>query len=202
MNTKTRDTLGKVGVFALASVPLLDGIWRVTSGTRLGGNPIETLEHLSGQWALYLLAITLALTPLRTLFGWRWQLKLRRMLGLFAAFYALVHVVCYVWLDLGFAWDEIGTELIGRPTITIGAVAALGLLVLALTSPRAAVRRLGKRWQPLHRSVYLIAVMAVVHVAWKGKDGGEDALVYALVLIALLLPRFAVLAKKRSSPQA
>ncbi len=192
-----RDRLGKPSVFLLAALPLADGIWRVMSGTRLGGNPVETLEHLSGQWALYLLAITLSLTPMRVLLGWRWQLRLRRMLGLYAAFYALIHVVCYLWLDLGFAWDEVWTELIGRPTITVGALAALGLLLLSLTSPKAAVRRLGKRWAPLHRMVYLVAVLAVVHVAWKGKDGAEDALLYGVILIALLVPRFAQILKAR-----
>ncbi|MEM7379173.1 MAG: protein-methionine-sulfoxide reductase heme-binding subunit MsrQ [Pseudomonadota bacterium] len=196
MKTKSRDALGKTAVFTLASLPFLDGLWRISTGSRLGGNPVETLEHLSGEWAVYLLLVTLAMTPARQLFGWRWPLKVRRMLGLFSAFYVALHIACYLWLDLGFAWDEVWRELTGRPTITVGAVAALGMTVLAVTSPKIAVRKLGRRWLPLHRSVYLVAVLAVVHVAWKGKDGDEVALLYGVLLIALLLPRFGAVLKR------
>lgn len=195
MHLRTRDTLAKLAVFCLAGLPFVDGLWRIRSGERLGGNPIETLEHLSGEWAMYCLLATLAITPLRQLLNWRWPLKVRRMLGLYSAFYVAVHIACYLWLDLDFAWGDVWRELTGRPTITVGGVAAIGMLVLAVTSPREVVRKLGRRWSLVHRSVYAVAVLAVVHVAWKGKDGGEQALLFGALLIVLLLPRFVAVAK-------
>ena len=155
----------------------------------LGANPVEALEHRTGDWALRLLLLTLALTPLRRLGGWQWPLRRRRMLGLFAFFYASVHLVVYVvvdqFLDLAAVWEDI----LERPYVLAGSLAWLLLLPLALTSTRAAMRRLGRRWKRLHRLVYAAAGLAVLHYLWLVKADLREPLLYAAVLVLLLLLR-------------
>lgn len=159
-------------------------------GGRLGANPVEALLHGTGDWALRLLLVTLAVTPLRRLTGRGWLLRLRRMLGLFAFFYAALHVVVYVWLDRQLTWSEIIVDIAERPYITLGLVAFVILALLAATSPKAMVRRLGRNWKRLHRGVYPAAVVAVVHFWWLVKaDLGEPA-VYAAVLAVLFAARY------------
>jgi len=153
----------------------------------LGANPIEAINRTLGDWALRFLLITLAVTPLRQLTGRHELVRLRRMLGLFAFFYATLHVASYTGLDQQFNWDEIAKDIVKRPFITAGFVSLVLLLPLAATSTNAMVRRLGgRRWRNLHRLVYVIGAGAVLHFFWMVKSDIREPLVYA-VLLALLL---------------
>lgn len=159
------------------------GVWQDT----LGANPIEALTRGLGTWALNLLLLTLAVTPLRRLTGWAWLLKLRRMLGLFVFFYACLHLATYLWLDQFFDWPAIGRDIVKRPFITAGMLAFLLLLPLTATSNQAMIRRLGgRRWQELHRLIYPLAMVAVVHYTWLVKADASRPAAYG-ALLALLL---------------
>jgi sulfoxide reductase heme-binding subunit YedZ len=159
------------------------GVWQDT----LGANPIEALTRGLGTWALNLLLLTLAVAPLRRLTGWAWLLKLRRMLGLFVFFYACLHLATYLWLDQFFDWPAIGRDIVKRPFITAGMLAFLLLLPLAATSNQAMIRRLGgHRWQELHRLIYPLAMLAVVHYTWLVKADASRPAAYG-ALLALLL---------------
>ncbi|MCZ2405892.1 MAG: sulfoxide reductase heme-binding subunit YedZ [Burkholderiales bacterium] len=175
-------------VFCLALLPLG---WLVALAVLdgLGANPAEALIRGLGDWALRLLCATLALTPLRVSAGLTALARYRRMLGLFAALYALLHLLAYAWLDQGLDGAALVRDVLKRPFITVGMLTGLVLAVLAATSPQRAVRWLGgRRWQALHRSVYAAAVLAVLHFAWlrAGKNNFAEVLWYALVLGALL----------------
>lgn len=176
-------------LFSLCLLPALwlaAGVWRGT----LGVNPIEKITLETGQWTLRLLAATLAVTPLRRLSGWPELIRFRRMLGLFAFFYAALHLLTYVWLDKFFDWDEIVRDIVKRRFITAGMAAFLLLLPLALTSTRGWIVRLGgRRWQRLHRLAYAAAAAGVVHFWWKVKSDVREPLIYALVFAILLLAR-------------
>ena len=153
----------------------------------LGANPIETITRASGEWTLRFLLITLAVTPLRRLTGLHWLLRLRRMLGLYAFAYATTHFAIYLWLDQFFDWRAIALDILERPFITVGFAAFVLLIPLAATSNSFAIRRLGGRqWQSLHRSVYAIAIIAVVHFWWLVKADVLEPAIYALILAALL----------------
>jgi sulfoxide reductase heme-binding subunit YedZ len=159
------------------------GVWRDT----LGANPIEALIRGLGTWALNFLLITLSVTPLRRVTGWHWLQPLRRMLGLFCFFYAVLHWGSYLWLDQFFDWPEIFKDIVKRPFITVGMLSFLLLLPLAATSSNFAIRRLGgRRWQALHRLVYAIGLLAVLHYTWMVKADLAGPLAYA-ALVALLL---------------
>ncbi|MCD6671901.1 MAG: sulfoxide reductase heme-binding subunit YedZ [Burkholderiaceae bacterium] len=179
-------------VFALALVPLAR---LVVLGAldSLSANPVEFVQRSTGTWALAMLCITLAVTPLRRLFGWSWLMRLRRMLGLFAFFYACLHLLAYAWLDQWFDWNAIVDDVLERPFITVGVVAFVLLIPLAATSTNAMMRRLGRRWQELHRLVYAIAVLAVLHYWWHkaGKNDFSAPLAWALVVAGLLAVRLA-----------
>ncbi|WP_295437201.1 sulfite oxidase heme-binding subunit YedZ [uncultured Thiodictyon sp.] len=179
---------GKPLVFLLCLLPLALLGWRIAAG-RLGANPVEAVLHFTGAWGLRLLLVTLAVTPLRRLTGRGWLLRFRRMLGLFAFFYVVLHVAVYLVLDRGLAWEEIVTDLAKRPYIMVGFAAFVLLVPLAVTSTRGWVRRLGRRWQLLHRSVYLIAVLGVLHFLWLVKADLREPLIYAAVLAVLLAAR-------------
>ena len=179
---------GKPLVFLLCLLPLALLGWRIAAG-RLGANPVEAVLHFTGAWGLRLLLVTLAVTPLRRLTGRGWLLRFRRMLGLFAFFYVVLHVAVYLVLDRGLAWEEIVTDLSKRPYIMVGFAAFVLLVPLAVTSTRGWVRRLGRRWQLLHRSVYLIAVLGVLHFLWLVKADLREPLIYAAVLAVLLAAR-------------
>ena len=165
----------------------------------LGTNPVETLTHDTGQWALRLLLLTLAVTPLRRLTKLNWLIKLRRMLGLFAFFYALLHLITYIWLDQFFDWSEILLDIPKRPFITIGFISFVLLLPLALTSTNAMQRRLKKRWLTLHKLVYVIPVLAVIHFTWSLKADYSQPLLYASIFIILMLAR--ILYSRKKAPQ-
>ena len=165
----------------------------------LGANPIEELLHELGRWGLKFLLITLAVTPLRRWTGWNWLLRFRRMLGLFAFFYILLHFLTYAVLDQGLEIALIIEDVIERPYITLGMAGLLMLLPLAVTSTKGMMRRLGKHWQKLHRLIYLIAIAGIWHFYWQVKLDTLDALVYAFIL-ALLLGTRIYYSKVRKSP--
>lgn len=155
----------------------------------LGANPAEFLSRATGDWTLRLLCLTLAITPLRQFLGWPELARFRRMLGLLTYFYALLHLLCYGWLDMGFDWADTVRDITKRPFIWLGLGAFLLLTLLAATSFNRAVRWLGsQRWQRLHRSVYAIAALSLLHFFWMraGKNNFTEVWVYAGV-IALLL---------------
>ena len=152
----------------------------------LGVNPAETLQLRTGLWAFRFLLVTLAVTPLRRLTGWNRVIQYRRMLGLFAFFYALLHVLTYVVFDVVFDVGAIVADVSKRPFITSGMVAFLLMLPLALTSTQAAIRRLGRRWQTLHRLVYFSAAAASLHFIWKVKVVIGEPVYYAAILAILL----------------
>jgi sulfoxide reductase heme-binding subunit YedZ len=158
-------------------------------GASLGADPVKKLEHECGKTALNFLLLTLAVTPVRNLLGLPQLLRLRRMLGLFAFFYALVHFTVYLVLDLELNWSMLGADIAKRPYITIGFTALLLLLPLAATSTNAMMRRLGRRWTSLHRLVYVIAILGVWHFYWQVKRDVREPLLYAGMLAALLLYR-------------
>ncbi|GAB2517078.1 protein-methionine-sulfoxide reductase heme-binding subunit MsrQ [Lysobacter humi (ex Lee et al. 2017)] len=163
-------------------------VWRElrTGSGALGADPVAAIEHFLGLWALRLLLVTLAISPLRQLTGQAVLLRFRRMLGLYAFFYATLHFAAYLALDLRGYWTDIFAEIAKRPYITVGFVAWLLLVPLALTSTRRAMQALGRRWGQLHRLVYLIAVLAVLHFWWLVKSDIREPALYA-ALLALLL---------------
>ncbi|MEQ1838429.1 MAG: protein-methionine-sulfoxide reductase heme-binding subunit MsrQ, partial [Candidatus Nitrotoga sp.] len=153
----------------------------------LGTNPIEFITHSTGTWTLNFLLITLCITPLRQLSGWSWLIKLRRMVGLYAFFYACLHFITYIWLDQFFDVAAIIKDVIKRPFITVGFAAFILLIPLALTSTDAMLKKLGgKRWQSLHRLIYLIAILGVLHFWWLVKKDITEPLIYAVILASLL----------------
>ena len=182
----TAITVIKAIVFFLCLLPAVNLAlgWQADA---LGANPIETITRASGEWTLRFLLITLAVTPLRRLTGLHWLLRLRRMLGLYAFAYAAAHFAIYLWLDQFFDWGAIARDILERPFITVGFAAFVLLIPLAATSNSFAIRRLGGRqWQSLHRSVYAIAIIAVVHFWWLVKADVLEPAIYALILAALL----------------
>jgi sulfoxide reductase heme-binding subunit YedZ len=179
----------KILLFAVCLVPLLRLAWGAWQN-ELGANPIEFVIRSLGDWTLNFLLITLTVSPLRKLTGWHWLLRLRRMLGLFAFLYAVLHLSTYVWLDQFFDWSAIARDILKRPFITIGMSAFALLIPLAATSSNAMIRRLGgRRWQQLHRSIYVIAIFAAVHYWWMVKLDIRQPLIYAIVLTLLLAIR-------------
>lgn len=177
-------------LFALCLAPTLwlgAGVWRGS----LGVNPVERITLETGQWTLRLLAATLAVTPLRRLAGWPELIRFRRMLGLFAFFYASLHGMTFVWLDQFFDWNRIARDILQRPFLAAGALSFAAMAPLALTSTRGWIVRLGgRRWQRLHRLVYLAAAAGVVHFWWKVKSDIREPALYALLFALLLAARF------------
>lgn len=175
-------------VFMACSLPLLTLLAQAFGLTSqgLGANPIETIQDTCGQWGLRLLIVTLAITPLRDWFNAPWLVMLRRMLGLFAFVYVLLHFLTWLVLDQGFYWNGIVADIAERPFITIGFAAFVLLIPLAATSTNAMMRRLGKRWKSLHRLIYVIAVLAVWHYYWQVKADIREPLIYAAIITLLL----------------
>ncbi len=178
----------KAIVFAAALMPLA----RLAVGVALypewlGANPAEFITRSTGDWTLRFLLATLAVTPLRTAFGWHWLASLRRMLGLFAFFYGLVHLSSYVAFDHVFDLADILADIVKRPFITVGFTALVLMLPLAITSTDRMVRRLGaRRWLALHRLVYLVAPLGVLHFWWMVKADIREPALYAVILAGLL----------------
>ena len=186
----------KAVVFFLALLPFF---WLVYAAVfdKLGANPQEALERSVGDWTLRFLCLVLAVTPLRVTLGLPALLKFRRMLGLYVYFYALMHLLAYAWFDMGFEFADIAKDIAKRPFILVGFTGVVLLTPLAATSFNAAIRALGARnWQRLHRLVYCVAGLAILHFFWMraGKHNFTEVIVYACILGALLgwrLVRFA-----------
>lgn len=172
--------------FVISLAPLGWYAWGVTTDA-LGANPIEAVTRGLGTWALNFLLITLLITPLRHYAKWTWPINLRRMLGLYVFFYASLHLAAYLWLDQFFDWMAIAKDILKRPFITVGIAAFLLLVPLAATSTDAAIRKLGgRRWQQLHRSVYAVGALAVLHYLWMVKADLKKPLIYVTLLTLLL----------------
>ena len=184
----------KALIFTLALFPL----GRLVTGAFvfpewLGANPAEFITRSTGDWTLRFLLLTLAVTPLRKLAGWNWLIRFRRMLGLYAFFYGVVHLMSYVSFDHVFEFSEILVDIGKRPFITVGFTALVLMIPLAITSTDAMVRRLGgKRWLALHRLIYAIAPLAVLHFWWMVKRDVTEPAIYAAMLAALLGYRMAL----------
>jgi sulfoxide reductase heme-binding subunit YedZ len=175
----------KPAVFLLASAPFAWLVFRAMTG-RLSVNPIEDITLTTGIWALRLLLVTLGITPLRRLTGWHRVIQYRRMLGLFAFFYATLHLLTYLVLDQGLAFKFILPDIVKRPYITAGMTAFVLMIPLAITSTKGWIRRLGRRWQLLHRLVYVSGAAACLHFIWKVKVAIGEPVYYAAILIVLL----------------
>jgi len=177
----------KAIVFVLSLVPFARLVWGTASGSF--SDPLAEITKGSGEWALYFLCITLAVTPLRRLTGWNWLVKLRRMIGLFMFFYALVHFTAFLWFDHFFDVPAMLADVIKRPFILVGFIAFVLLIPLAVTSTNAMIKRLGgKRWQWLHRLIYVIAPLSILHFWWmkEGKNDFVRPIIFGSI-IALLL---------------
>ncbi|MBL8298687.1 MAG: sulfoxide reductase heme-binding subunit YedZ [Rhodanobacteraceae bacterium] len=199
-----RIALAKLTLFSLCLLPFALLVWDVYRQT-LGPDPVAVLERRSGDWALRLLLATLTVTPLRQITGLPVLLRFRRMLGLFAFFYASLHLGIYLVIDLGGFWRQLFDEIVKRPYITMGFLAWLMLVPLALTSTQAMMRRLGRHWSSLHKTVYLVGLCAVLHYLWLVKSGqkfaNQEPLLYGviyLVLMALRLPWSALARRLRT----
>jgi sulfoxide reductase heme-binding subunit YedZ len=192
----------KVVVFIACMAPLAVLLWKFfgptpadmsTWGVGLGANPIEKITHATGDWTLRFLLITLAITPLRKLLGVPALIKFRRMFGLFAFFYGCLHFTTYIWLDKSFNLHEMFLDIAKRKFITVGFTAFVLLIPLALTSTAGWIRRLGgKRWQALHRLIYVSAIAGVIHYLWLVKADIRKPLIYGAILATLLSYRIAV----------
>ena len=174
-------------VFVLGLVPgllLLGDIFEVTGS--LGANPVEEIQDRLGNWGLRFILIALAVTPLRRLTGWNWLQRFRRMLGLYAFFYTLLHFLAWLLLDQGVLWSAIVEDIVKRPFITIGFAALLILAAMAATSTNGMRRRLGRYWQQLHYGAYVVGILGVWHYWWQVKKDIRDPLIYAVILAVLL----------------
>jgi sulfoxide reductase heme-binding subunit YedZ len=197
----------KPALFALSLIPAAWVIWALYSDyaratSYLGANPITEAEDFTGQWTLRFLILTLAITPLRRLTGWNWLVRYRRMFGLFAFSYVVVHLSMYIGVDMFFNFGDIVHDVVKHPYITIGMAAFLLLIPLAITSTNAMVRRMGgARWRSLHRLVYVVAVLGVIHFWWAVKKDITEPFVYALILGVLFVARILWSAgARRASP--
>jgi methionine sulfoxide reductase heme-binding subunit len=191
----------KVAVFVAALAPALWLAFR-TYSARLTANPIEDLTLTTGIWALRMLVITLAITPLRRLTGWNRLIQYRRMLGLFAFFYACLHLAVWLtdkWLDPLFGLELILADIVKRPFITMGMIAFASMVPLALTSTKGWIRRLGKRWTLLHRLIYGSAIAAAIHYLWKVKVAIGPPVYYAVIVGVLLAFRLMWTLRQRAA---
>ena len=161
------------------------GLWQ----DNLGANPLEAVIRGLGDWGLRILLITLAISPLRRLLNWAQLLRLRRMLGVYAYFYVVLHLVGYLWFDQFFDWEEIWFDILERPFITVGMINVVLLTPLAITSTKGMIRRLGKNWKRLHTLVYPIGMLAVLHFWWMVKLDVTEPAIYAVILTILLAER-------------
>ena len=179
----------KPAIFVACLIPV---VWLIYGAFThaLGANPIETITNETGVWTLRLVAVTLAITPLRKLTRWNALIRYRRMLGLFAFFYGCLHFLTYVWLDQFFAIEDIVADVVKRPFITVGFTAFVLMIPLALTSTAGWIRRLGgRRWNLLHRLIYLTAIFGVIHYLWLVKADTSRPIRYGVIIGSLLLAR-------------
>ena len=158
------------------------GLWQ----DNLGANPLEAVIRGLGDWGLRILLITLSISPLRRLLNWAQLLRLRRMLGVYAYFYVVLHLIGYLWFDQFFDWEEIWFDILERPFITVGMVSVVLLTPLTITSTKGMIRRLGKNWKRLHTLVYPISMLAVLHFWWMVKLDVTEPAIYAVLLAVSL----------------
>ena len=180
--------LAKAVLFIICLMPLGSLVWRAFYGD-LGANPVETITHSTGDWTLRFLLITLSISPLRRWFGLTGLMRFRRMLGLYVFFYACCHFSIWFIADHGFNFGGMIEDIVERPYITVGFSALVLLIPLAITSNNAMVRRLGKNWKKLHRLVYLITGLGVLHFLWLVKADYLEPGIYALIAAVLLVQR-------------
>lgn len=188
MRTFLRKKVAWWAVLGLGLLPLVDLLWAILTD-QLGANPAETLIRSTGSWTLRMLCLTLMVTPLRVSLGWPELLRFRRLLGLLTFTYVCLHLLCYAGFDMGFVWTDIVHDIPKRPFVLVGTLAFTLLCALAATSWNGAIRRMGaRRWQTLHRSVYAVAVLAVLHFWWMraGKNNFAEVWVYGSLLAGLL----------------
>lgn len=188
----------KCVVWGLCLTPAGLLVWRAFTGG-LSANPIEFITLHTGFWTLVLILVTLAITPVRRITGWNRIIQFRRLVGLFAFFYATLHFTTYVALDLFFDFSAVAADIVKRPYITVGFTAFLLLIPLAATSTKGSIRRLGRNWLRLHRLLYVSAALAVLHFYWKksAKSDIAEPLLFAGILAALLIFRIAYYFMKR-----
>jgi sulfoxide reductase heme-binding subunit YedZ len=187
----------KPAIFVGSLTPLAAILWRAATST-LGANPIAEALNLLGLSALIFLTASLACTPLKTLLGWTWTIRVRRMIGVYAFFYALLHVLVYTGLDQGLAWGAVWSDVTKRKFIFVGFAAFVMLVPLAATSTQAAVRKLGfVAWKRLHRLAYLAGGLAVIHFIWRVKKDISEPMAYASIVAVLLTVRVVVFARSR-----
>ena len=189
--------LVKPVVFIICLFPLAALFYRGQQ-TGLGANPVEAITQWSGEWTLRFLLITLAITPARRLTKWQKLIRLRRMLGLYAYFYATLHFLTLFWFDHQFDFLAIVEDVLERPFITVGFLAWLLMLPLAITSNKFFMRRLGSKWQSLHRWIYIIALFGVLHFFWLVKADNFEPLIYLAILLPLFLYRFGLQLKNQA----
>ena len=188
----------KTAVHALALAPFAWLAWKVWNDL-LGADPVQEITHFTGDWTLRFLLMALAVTPLRRLSGWNVLARFRRLVGLYAFFYGSLHFATYLVLDLGGYWPQIWDDIAKRPFMLVGFAAWCGLLVLAATSPKFMVRALGRRWAPLHKTVYACGVLGVLHYLWLVKADLREPLLYAGILAVLLIARIPAVARRITS---
>jgi sulfoxide reductase heme-binding subunit YedZ len=197
--TARQTSLIKAGVFLAALIPLSRMVYLTVTGQLV--EPIEFITRATGDWTLYFLCFTLAVTPVRRLTRWNWLVKLRRMLGLYMFFYAVLHFMTFLWFDHFFDLAEMWQDVLRRPFITVGFIAFVLLIPLAATSNNAMIRRLGgKRWQWLHRLIYVIAPLSILHFWWMkaGKHNFTEPVIYGTIVAVLLAARLYWAARKAS----
>ena len=175
----------KVLIWLFALLPLARLIW-LGINDDLSANPVEFVERSTGTWTLVFLLITLSITPVRLLTGRVWQVQLRRMLGLWMFFYVCLHITTYAWLDYSFIWKDIVKDIIKHPYVIVGFSAFVLTIPLAITSNNAMMRRLKTNWKKLHRVVYLIAILGILHFWWLVKKDVTEPFYYAFLLACLL----------------
>jgi sulfoxide reductase heme-binding subunit YedZ len=192
--------LAKAVVFLLCLLPALLLLWDFHKDA-LGPNPVENITHTTGDWTIHFLLITLCITPLRRLLNVPSLIRFRRMLGLFAFFYGCLHLATYLWLDQGFDWPAIWKDVYKRPYITAGFTSWTLMLPLALTSTAWSIRKLGgKRWQWLHRLIYLSAAAGVIHFYWLVKSDVTRPRLYAEILGVLMAYRLFIWLRPKAKP--
>ncbi len=196
MMDKKHISIVKVVVWLLASIPLIRLFW-LGFNNNLGANPIEFVEHSTGTWALVFLLLSLSMTPIRLLTGQVWQIQIRRQLGLWMFFYACLHIITYVWLDFSFLFDEMINDVFEHPRILVGFAAFVLTIPLAVTSNSYMMKKLKAKWKTLHKLVYLIAVLAVLHFLLLVKKDLTEPIYYAVALAILFGIRLYYQAKKK-----
>jgi sulfoxide reductase heme-binding subunit YedZ len=200
MNSILSNKLMKIPVFFLCLMPAGLLVW-AGFHDGLGANPVEFIQHSTGDWTLRFLIITLAVTPARKLLGLPALIRYRRMLGLFAFFYICLHFTTYIWLDQSFDLHGMWLDVAKRKYITVGFLGFVLMIPLAITSTRGWIRRLGgKRWQWLHRAIYVSAIAGVIHYAWLVKSDERKPLQYAVLVGILLLYRVVAWLLSRRKP--